>query len=75
MDACGDNEAARAAESQVAANFLNTDMPEVQFGAPKAGLGKWASIIRVMDPIRGETYHEIQLEQDEAAFSYVYFAF
>ncbi|XP_057291635.1 splicing factor 3B subunit 3-like [Hydractinia symbiolongicarpus] len=69
VDACGDNEAARAAESQVAANFLNTDMPEVQFGAPKAGLGKWASIIRVMDPIRGETYHEIQLEQDEAAFS------
>ncbi|XP_065676216.1 splicing factor 3B subunit 3 isoform X2 [Hydra vulgaris] len=69
VESCGDNDEARAAESQVAANFLNTDIPEIQFGAPKAGIGRWASIVRIMDPIRSETHHEIQLEQDEAAFS------
>ena len=69
VEACGDDDAARAAESQVAANFLNSDMSENQFGAPKAGVGKWASVIRVIDPIHGETHHQIELDQDEAAFS------
>lgn len=69
VEACGDDEAARAAESQVAASFLNTDMPEAQFSSPKAGFGKWASAIRVIDPIRGQTHYEVELEQDEAAFS------
>ena len=69
VEACGDDDEARAAESQVAANFLNTDMTESQFGAPKAGARRWASIIRVMEPTRGETQHQIELEQDEAAFS------
>lgn len=75
VEACGDDDAARAAESQVAANFLNSDMPESQFGAPKAGVTKWASVIRVIEPIRGETHHEVELDQDEAAFSYVFFVF
>ena len=69
VESCGDNDEARAAESQVAANFLNTDIPEIQFGAPKAGAGRWASIVRIIDPIRSETHHEVQLEQDEAAYS------
>jgi len=59
----------REQESQLAANFLNTDMPEIQFGAPKAGAGKWASNVRVMSPMDGQILHEIQLDQDEAAFS------
>ena len=44
-------------------------MPEAQFSSPKAGFGKWASVIRVIDPIRGQTHYEVELEQDEAAFS------
>ena len=69
VEACGDDEQAREHESMQAANFLNTDMPEIQFGAPKAGPGKWASNIRVMSPMDGQILHEVQLEQDEAAFS------
>ena len=69
VEACGDDEEAREAESQLAANFLNTDMTESQFGAPKAGAGRWASNIRVMSPMDGKILHEVQLEQDEAAFS------
>ena len=69
VEACGNDAEARAAESKVAAGFLNTDMVETQFGAPKAGVSKWASIIRVIDPIRGETHYEVELDQDEAAFS------
>uniref|UniRef100_A0A7M5U5X2 Splicing factor 3B subunit 3 n=1 Tax=Clytia hemisphaerica TaxID=252671 RepID=A0A7M5U5X2_9CNID len=69
VEACGNDSEARAAESKVAASFLNTDMVEAQFGAPKAGVSKWASIIRVIDPIRGETHYEVELDQDEAAFS------
>jgi len=49
--------------------FLNEDLPEAVFGAPKAGSGMWASIIRVMDPVEGKTDHLIRLEQNEAALS------
>jgi splicing factor 3B subunit 3 len=42
----------KAAVAQVAAEFLQEDLPEQQFGAPKAGSGMWASIIRVFDPIK-----------------------
>ena len=52
MEACGDDEEAREAESQVAANFLNQEFPETQFGAPKAGFAKWASTVRILNPIK-----------------------
>ena len=42
----------KAAVAQVAAEFLQEDLPEQQFGAPKAGAGMWASVIRVFDPIK-----------------------
>ncbi len=42
----------KAAVAQVAAEFLQEDLPEQQFGAPKAGPGMWASVIRVFDPIK-----------------------
>ena len=42
----------KAAVAQVAAEFLQEDLPEQQFGAPKAGSGLWASVIRVFDPIK-----------------------
>ncbi|XP_046843553.1 splicing factor 3B subunit 3-like [Xenia sp. Carnegie-2017] len=59
----------KAAVAQVAAEFLQEDLPEQQFGATKAGPGMWASVIRVFDPIKGETLDLVELKQNEAAFS------
>ena len=50
MEAAGDDEKELAA--QMAAEFLNEDLSEQQFGAPKAGPGMWASIVRMLDPIK-----------------------
>lgn len=69
VEACGEDAEARESESQVAANFLNQDVPETQFGSAKAGFGKWASVVRVINPIKGETSELVELEQDHAAFS------
>ncbi|XP_067652800.1 splicing factor 3B subunit 3 [Haliotis asinina] len=66
-------EAAREEEQEIAAEmaaaFLNEEKPETVFGAPKSGMGMWASVIRVMNPIKGETFDKISLEQNEAAHS------
>ena len=51
VEECEDDES-REAAAQVAANFLNQDFPETTFGAPKAGYAKWASVIRVLNPIK-----------------------
>ena len=50
VEAAGEEEKELAA--QVAAEFLNEDIPDQQFGAPKAGCGMWASVLRVLDPIK-----------------------
>ena len=50
MEAAGDDEKELAA--QMAAEFLNEDLAEQQFGAAKAGPGMWASILRMLDPIK-----------------------
>ena len=50
VEAAGDDEKEIAA--QMAAEFLNEDLPEQQFNAPKAGPGLWASIVRMLDPIK-----------------------
>lgn len=50
VEAAGDDEKELAA--QLAAEFLNEDLSEQQFGAPKAGPGMWASILRMLDPIK-----------------------
>ncbi|EDO49217.1 predicted protein [Nematostella vectensis] len=55
--------------AQAAAEFLSEELSEQQFGSPKAGTGMWASVIRVLDPIKGETHDVVQLDQNEAAFS------
>ena len=52
---------------QMADAFLNEDLPESEFGAPKAGAGMWASVIRIIDPTTGHTLHMIRLPQNEAA--------
>ncbi|GAO45938.1 hypothetical protein SAICODRAFT_6225 [Saitoella complicata NRRL Y-17804] len=44
-------------------------LPPAQLGLPKAGLGKWASCISVLDPAAGQVLSKIELEDNEAAFS------
>ena len=51
VEECDDDES-REAAAQIAANFLNQDFPETTFGAPKAGYSKWASVIRVLNPVK-----------------------
>ncbi|KAI7862693.1 CPSF A subunit region-domain-containing protein [Spinellus fusiger] len=48
-------------------DIVNLD--PAQFGHVRAGRGKWASCIRLIEPFHGETLHEIELEENEAAFS------
>ncbi|XP_067136925.1 splicing factor 3B subunit 3 [Centruroides vittatus] len=67
VEAAGEDEQELAAE--MAAAFLSENLPEATFGAPKAGPGMWASVIRILDPIEGKTIQKIALEQNEAAVS------
>lgn len=66
-EAAGEEEQELARE--MAEAFLNEDLPESIFSAPKAGHGMWASVLRVMDPVKGSTYRLNRFEQNEAAFS------
>lgn len=66
IEAAGEDEQELAAE--MAAAFLNENLPESNFGAPKAGPGMWASQIRLLNPIKGTTVDVVQFEQNEAAF-------
>lgn len=69
VEAAGEDERELAAE--MAAGFLNENLPEAIFGAPKAGAGQWASLVRLVNPIQGTTLDLVQLEQNEAAFRWV----
>ena len=69
VEAAGDEEQELAA--QMAAAFLNENLPESVFGAPKAGPGMWASIVRIINPITRQTIEKIHLDQNEAAFRLV----
>ena len=64
-EAAGEDEQDLA--NEMAAVFLDENLPENVFGAPKAGSGNWASCIRIMDPIRGRSIQKIKLDQNEAA--------
>jgi len=63
-EAAGPDEQELAQE--MADAFLNEDLPDTVFGAPKAGAGMWASIVRIMDPIEGRTFFLHRFEQSEA---------
>jgi splicing factor 3B subunit 3 len=65
QEAAGEEEQELARE--MAEAFLNEDLPESVFSAPKAGPGMWASVIRVLDPVEGRTEQLIKLDQNEAA--------
>merc|ERR1711871_1783378 len=46
------------------------DGPSEAFvGAPEAGVNKWASCIRIVDPTEGQTLSLLELEDNESAFS------
>ncbi|CAH8655389.1 unnamed protein product [Schistosoma haematobium] len=50
-----------------AAAFLSENLPEAIFGAPKAGPGMWASLLRCFKPLDGSTCQIIRFPQNEAA--------
>ena len=72
VEAAGEEEQQLAAE--MAAAFLTENLPEDMFGAPKAGPGMWASVIRVINPISGKTLDKISLEQNEAAYRWIWWS-
>ena len=57
----------RELAAEMAAAFLNEELPESVFGSPKASAGMWASIVRVINPITGATLDSVQYDQNEAA--------
>lgn len=67
VEAAGEEEQQLAAE--MATSFLNEKLPDVVFGSPKAGLGCWASQIKIMNPLTSSIVSSVQLPQDEAAVS------
>lgn len=66
-EAAGDDERELAEEMSKA--FMSEDLPDEVFGAPKAGAGMWASMIRIISPVKGNTVAKIPFEQNEAAHS------
>lgn len=66
-EAAGEEEQELAKE--MADAFLSEDLPEHLFGAPKAGPGMWASLVRILEPIEGRTEKVISFEQNEAVVS------
>eukprot|EP00842_Homolaphlyctis_polyrhiza_P007012 jgi/Hompol1/8/HPOL_001304-RA len=44
------------------------ELPVEQFGLPKAAPGNWASCIRIVNPLQGETLFLEDLDKNEAAF-------
>uniref|UniRef100_A0A8D8RL10 Splicing factor 3B subunit 3 n=2 Tax=Cacopsylla melanoneura TaxID=428564 RepID=A0A8D8RL10_9HEMI len=67
QEAAEENEQELARE--MAEAFLTEDLPEKIFGAPKAGPGMWASLVRVLDPRTGNTESVTRFDQNEAVFS------
>lgn len=49
------------------------ELPVEQFGLPVAGLGNWASCLRIINPLNGDTVEFMELEDNEAAFRYLTF--
>ncbi|KAH8376410.1 splicing factor 3B subunit 3 isoform X1 [Drosophila serrata] len=65
--AAGDEE--RELAREMANAFINEVLPEDVFSAPKAGLGLWASQIRCLDAMHGQTMFNVPLTQNEAIMS------
>ena len=67
QEAAGEDEQELA--NEMAEAFLTENLPESVFGAPKARSGMWASCIRLMNPISGNTVQLINLDQNDSAMS------
>ncbi|XP_050527513.1 splicing factor 3B subunit 3 isoform X1 [Daktulosphaira vitifoliae] len=67
QEAAGEEEQELAKE--MAEAFLNEDLPESIFGAPKAGPGMWASLVRLFNPVQGITEAVYRFPQNEAVMS------
>lgn len=67
QEAAGEEEQELAKE--MADAFLNEDLPENIFGAPKAGPGMWASLVRLFNPVQGITEAVYRFPQNEAVMS------
>lgn len=70
QEAAGEEEQELAKE--MAEAFLNEDLPENIFGAPKAGPGMWASLVRLFNPVQGITEAVYRFPQNEAVMRFVY---
>lgn len=66
-EAAGEDE--RELANEMADAFVNEVLPEDTFAAPKAGAGMWASHLRIMDPIHGQTIAKVVLAQNDAVMS------
>lgn len=70
VEAAGDDEKELAA--QLAAEFLNEDLSEQQFGSPKAGPGMWAACLRMLDPIKvNHNDFYVICQTQEAVFEHI----
>jgi splicing factor 3B subunit 3 len=69
VEAAGDDPEEQKFAQELADSFLNDVLPEDTFSAPKAGYGMWASQIRIIDPVNGQTLFKVPLEQNEAVMS------
>jgi len=59
----------RALAAEMAAAFLKEELPESDFGSPRAGQGMWASKISIISPETGGTLHHVWLEQGQGIHS------
>uniref|UniRef100_A0A914WK62 Splicing factor 3b subunit 3 n=1 Tax=Plectus sambesii TaxID=2011161 RepID=A0A914WK62_9BILA len=66
VELAGEDEQELAAE--MAAQFLQENLSEKEFNAPRAAYGMWASVVRLMNPVNGNKLQDFPLPQNEAAF-------
>lgn len=63
------DEEQKALAEEMAEAFINDNLSEEAFSAPKAGYGMWASQISIVDPLTGSTIQKIPLEQNLSILS------
>lgn len=55
----------RQLAQEMAGAFLSEQLDERVFGQPRAAEGCWASIVRVIDPLKREVLQTVRLEQND----------
>lgn len=57
---------------RILSDFFNSkkeELPEAEFGSPRAGIGMWASKVSIISPETGQTLHSVALEQNQGIHS------